>query len=456
MHRDTIFISHATPEDNEFTIWLASRLELLGYNVWIDKIKLIGGETFWKEIDQSIRNTTIKFLLVYSKNICYNQKPGDIKNGINNEIELAKSIAIENNFKDFIIPLKIDNSPHNLFVGANVLNHIDFSNEWSEGLKLLIKKLNEDLILPDKNKKSSIKDWYESDYITCNGIIPKNELYYSTWWAIDDMPNEIYMHRFENKKQADTIYFNNSSIPVGKIANVLTTFCSTLDNKVIDKTGESFYINPKETYSFKISEIILGFEKDNFPTHRDSENHLKKLLNRAFHLIMRKKGLFWYEMSSRSLSYFYPMNLLTKDQVYFEFPFKKTHRKRKKVLGKHKNLKWHYSISQMPKLTPVFGFSLKHHLIFTTDGFATLDDKKVMHSNRRAKGKRLFNEEWRDMMLAFIQGLKDESGEIFIQLGENKALKMKEYPEMFWAEFGYDEPNQKMELEEYYFEEDEY
>jgi len=94
MHRDTIFISHATPEDNEFTIWLASRLELLGYNVWIDKIKLIGGETFWKEIDQSIRNTTIKFLLVYSKNICYNQNPGDIKNGINNEIELAKSIAI--------------------------------------------------------------------------------------------------------------------------------------------------------------------------------------------------------------------------------------------------------------------------------------------------------------------------------------------------------------------------
>lgn len=52
--RDTIFISHATPEDNEFTIWLASRLELLGYKVWIDKNELLGGEVFWADIEDVI------------------------------------------------------------------------------------------------------------------------------------------------------------------------------------------------------------------------------------------------------------------------------------------------------------------------------------------------------------------------------------------------------------------
>lgn len=36
--RDTIFISHSTPQDNEFSIWIASRLELLGYKVWVDKM----------------------------------------------------------------------------------------------------------------------------------------------------------------------------------------------------------------------------------------------------------------------------------------------------------------------------------------------------------------------------------------------------------------------------------
>lgn len=53
--RDTIFIGHATPEDNEFTIWLASRLELLGYKVWIDKKELLGGETFWETIESAIK-----------------------------------------------------------------------------------------------------------------------------------------------------------------------------------------------------------------------------------------------------------------------------------------------------------------------------------------------------------------------------------------------------------------
>jgi hypothetical protein len=42
--RNKIFISHAKPEDNDFTIWLASRLELLGYEVWIDKNGLVASD----------------------------------------------------------------------------------------------------------------------------------------------------------------------------------------------------------------------------------------------------------------------------------------------------------------------------------------------------------------------------------------------------------------------------
>lgn len=51
--RDTIFISHATPEDNDFSIWIASRLEMLGYKVWIDKEGLLGGERFWMTIQKA-------------------------------------------------------------------------------------------------------------------------------------------------------------------------------------------------------------------------------------------------------------------------------------------------------------------------------------------------------------------------------------------------------------------
>ena len=34
--RDAIFISHANPEDNDFTVWLGARLTAAGYEVWAD------------------------------------------------------------------------------------------------------------------------------------------------------------------------------------------------------------------------------------------------------------------------------------------------------------------------------------------------------------------------------------------------------------------------------------
>ncbi len=41
-----IFISHANPEDNYFASWLATKLNLLGYEVWCDTEELKGGEDF--------------------------------------------------------------------------------------------------------------------------------------------------------------------------------------------------------------------------------------------------------------------------------------------------------------------------------------------------------------------------------------------------------------------------
>ena len=107
MNKDTIFISHATPEDNDFTIWLASRLELLGYEVWLDKNALLGGEKFWETIDDTIRNKTIIFLLVYSQNIFQKDIhgfviPGKVKDGIYKEFGFAESIGKNNKIDDFI------------------------------------------------------------------------------------------------------------------------------------------------------------------------------------------------------------------------------------------------------------------------------------------------------------------------------------------------------------------
>jgi hypothetical protein len=40
VNRDTIFVSHANPEDNTFALWLALRLEELGFKVWCELTNL--------------------------------------------------------------------------------------------------------------------------------------------------------------------------------------------------------------------------------------------------------------------------------------------------------------------------------------------------------------------------------------------------------------------------------
>lgn len=66
MDRDTIFISHATPDDNDFVRWLGTRLTGHGYRVWADLFDLKGGTPFWTTIEDAIRTRAIKVLFVVS------------------------------------------------------------------------------------------------------------------------------------------------------------------------------------------------------------------------------------------------------------------------------------------------------------------------------------------------------------------------------------------------------
>jgi TIR domain len=71
--RTTVFITHAAPDDNEFALWLSSKLAVAGYRVWIDYRRLRGGADFWDEIDRVLRNETLKQIVVFTTHV---GKPG--------------------------------------------------------------------------------------------------------------------------------------------------------------------------------------------------------------------------------------------------------------------------------------------------------------------------------------------------------------------------------------------
>jgi hypothetical protein len=67
MTRDTVFISHATPDDNDFVRWLGTRLTGHGYKVWADLFELKGGDPFWSTIEEALRHHACKMIFVVSK-----------------------------------------------------------------------------------------------------------------------------------------------------------------------------------------------------------------------------------------------------------------------------------------------------------------------------------------------------------------------------------------------------
>ena len=53
--RNLIFVTHAAPEDNEFALWISSKLAMAGYRAWVDRRRLRGGADFWDEINRVLR-----------------------------------------------------------------------------------------------------------------------------------------------------------------------------------------------------------------------------------------------------------------------------------------------------------------------------------------------------------------------------------------------------------------
>lgn len=441
--RDTIFISHATPEDNEFTIWLASRLELLGYKVWIDKKELLGGEVFWGDIEDAIKNKALKVLLVYSDSIIDKKNVEQIKPGIQKEIDLAAEVVKDNpELKDFLILLHLDKSPYNLFSGSQDLNQIPFNNNWAEGLELLLKKFQKDVVPTfSLNGQNSFSEWYLEYYLIKNPIIEKKELYYTNWWSVEHLPEQFYVSKYANEEQAKAIFLVNKNVLAIINANCITSFDKNFNYEIIHD-NETIKLEPTEIHVIKISELLLGIEREAFPTKRDAENYFKKLFKRAIHLLFRNNKLNWYELANKNLAYYHTVESLPTSKVNFSYPYRPatTKPKLKSLYGKHFDNKWHFAVSVKPILTPYLGFNVKSHIVFTTDGLKTLEDKDLIHSLRRKKGKRMFNEEWRDLLLAFINSFKNRENQIAIKVSENDKLIMKNNVELFWSDYGYYDP----------------
>ena len=98
--RHLVFICHANPEDNEFASWLGTRLTAAGYEAWADVLNLLGGETFWRDIGNAIKEEAAVVVVALS-HASYQ------KDGVLDEIALAVNTGRQHGKELFIIPIRL-------------------------------------------------------------------------------------------------------------------------------------------------------------------------------------------------------------------------------------------------------------------------------------------------------------------------------------------------------------
>lgn len=200
--RRTVFISHANPQDNEFASWLGTRLIGAGYTVWSDLLRLVGGEPFWRDIGDAIKDHAAIVVLVLSR--AATQKPGVL-----DEIALAVGTGRKLQNPKFIIPTRLDDLPFDEFPEQVIrLNAIDFHGNWADGLNQLRKALEEHGVpRNDHETDQSIDEFRAFRLRQSASVEARSETVEASWVRIKSLPAQATLCRYhaEPKTVAATV-----------------------------------------------------------------------------------------------------------------------------------------------------------------------------------------------------------------------------------------------------------
>src|SRR5258707_6221278 len=148
--RTVVFISKATPGDDEFALWLAPKLEAAGYRVFADIVTLEPGTRWRAEITNTLQSNACKMLLC-----CRNSTLAS--EGVQEEIGIAADLVKQLNDPRFIIPLRLE--PFKKLFGIGELQYIDFVRGWADGLGKLLETLNRQKVPCDTSKIAINPHW---------------------------------------------------------------------------------------------------------------------------------------------------------------------------------------------------------------------------------------------------------------------------------------------------------
>lgn len=424
MTRTAIFLSHATPEDNDYTRWLAGKLTLAGYNVWYDLDRLKGGDYSWNKIENAIRNDSVRMIAIVS-NVSHR------KDGVRNEWDLG--ITLEKQLPGFVIPVRIDNLD---FSQMPITLHrkymIDFHRGWHAGLLQLMDTLA-DAAVPRRDvvDHAVAKAWLVSLPSDAVSWVDRSETLESNWLPILSLPPALETTQILSSERQIKLTDANRQLPWFEFGEQIVGFAPNVDLVALFKdTVPLRALSAVDTDYFLTGSISWGAQH---VSANDASYRVGFLIRQAWDLAMEAAGLKRYELSNHQLIWYVPLGLVEKNKV--EFVEASGKRRKKQLAGTSGKLKvnWSYAVSMHAVLGDLRHIELRAHIIFTGADRQPIESISRMHQLRRSFCKSWWNDRWRGFLRAFLAFISKGSDAIVLPVGGNRAIQIGALPLTFLA-----------------------
>lgn len=405
--RDHIFISYAT-EDWPFVEWLALRLAADGYNVWCDRIELLGGESYPKDIDEAIKNRTFRFLAVLSRHSV--QKPNPLK-----ERTLALNLAKERN-ENFLIPLNLDGlSPTDLGWMVSDLTFVLFHLSWAEGFAQLLKLLEKSNAPKDfVNGRSAAASWFEAKDL----VTKKEERLWANVAEITELPTDIYRYEIE------------ASISDEQRLELLKVWPHSSDGQILWS-----FDYPPATFFDKYRLRERG-RIPNWKTAKSDDINIRKIVVRVLNDSVKSRCLARGLQITPDGSYcFFPDGLLPKNRLTF-LSYDNSHtwvrtagvRNFRTLSGKD-SCRYHLAPYTRVWLDHELGnlVEIRVRLFLTTTDGVPLEEKPALR-RRKSICRNWWNYEWLSRTLATLQFIAGDAPALQIGKSDSQRLVISKQP----------------------------
>jgi len=413
--RDTIFICHANPDDNDFVRWLGARLTCHGYKVWADLLKLKGGSPFWSTIEEALRHHARKMIFVVSR-----RSVDPNRTGVLNELSVADSIKKQAQDDGFIIPVKIDDTAYSEFpIQIHRLNAIDFNKGWGLGFVELLDALETAAVIKTiSDQTAEFEKWRETVVRTSTIVEAVPERVVTNRVPIIKFPEAISFFEYDGDNTKISSALMDIGVPHAMFYRLIISFADM--STIQQDLPPAFTLVPHTYTSF--DKFINGVEGGTFAPNRDEAQKIATaLLRKHLERHLQLRGLRKFESPGAS-SFYFPQGLVQNDKIPYQAASgRKTS---KNVVGRSERnqVYWHLGMKPNVVLGPPAVVRFKPYLCFSEDGQRAINDVKRTSAIRRRFCRNWWNPQWRQLQEAFCIFLADSHDSIDILLDGSEKL----------------------------------